>query len=177
MKVIKGSVIGLVLAGMVMLAPTSVFARGGGDGGHGSGGGHSGGFAGHGSRGPGFTSHSGVHDWQAGNWHGGHSSGYPYWGGVWWDGAPYWEVDPYYSYYDDNNAYSEAAGLQRDATSSQDAVIAVQKELARLGYYHGAVDGIVGPETRQAIRWFQSVDKLPVTGLVDDATLNRLQIS
>jgi hypothetical protein len=170
MRVIKGSVIGLVLAGMVMVTPTGVFARGG-DGGHG--GGHSGGFAGHRSLGPGFTSHSGVHDW-----HGGHSYGYPYWGGVWWDGDPYWEFDPYYSYYDDSSrAYPEAARLRPDATSSRDSVIAVQQELARLGYYHGPVDGITGPETRQAIRWFQSVDKLPVTGLVDDATLNRLQIS
>jgi peptidoglycan hydrolase-like protein with peptidoglycan-binding domain len=55
--------------------------------------------------------------------------------------------------------------------------MAVQQKLARLGYYHGPVDGIMGPQTRQAIRSFQSVKKLPVTGLVDGVTLKGLQIS
>jgi Putative peptidoglycan binding domain len=54
---------------------------------------------------------------------------------------------------------------------------AVQEELAELGYYHGPVDGTIGPETQRAIRWFQSVDKIPVTGRIDSATLRALQIS
>jgi len=33
------------------------------------------------------------------------------------------------------------------------------------------------PETRQAISWLQSVEKLTVTGGIDEATLNTLQIS
>jgi hypothetical protein len=37
-------------------------------------------------------------------------------------------------------------------------------ELTELGYYHGPVDGQIGPETERAIRSFQSVDKLSVTG-------------
>ena len=140
MRVIKGSFIGLVLAGMVMLTPTGVFAREAGGGGHGFGGGHfaaghfggghSGGFAGHSS---GFHggAHYGTHGWHGGHWYGG-----PSWDGIWWDGDPYWEVDPYYSYYDANSsAYSEAAPLQPEATSSRDTVIAVQQKLARLGYY------------------------------------------
>jgi peptidoglycan hydrolase-like protein with peptidoglycan-binding domain len=53
----------------------------------------------------------------------------------------------------------------------------VQQELTQLGYYHGPVDGFVGPETEGAIRWFQSVDKLPVTGQIDDRTLKALGIS
>ena len=53
----------------------------------------------------------------------------------------------------------------------------MQKELAALGYYHGPVDGAIGPETEKAIRWFQSVAKIPVTGWIDDATLRALQIS
>jgi peptidoglycan hydrolase-like protein with peptidoglycan-binding domain len=55
--------------------------------------------------------------------------------------------------------------------------MAVQKELTQLGYYHGVVDGSLGPETVKAIRWFQSVDKLPVTGQINDSTLKALQIS
>jgi peptidoglycan hydrolase-like protein with peptidoglycan-binding domain len=53
----------------------------------------------------------------------------------------------------------------------------VQEELAELGYYHGPVDGTIGPETQRAIRWFQSVAKIPVSGRIDGATLRALQIS
>ena len=62
-------------------------------------------------------------------------------------------------------------------TPSQETIIAVQKELTQLGYYHGQVDGLIGPQTEGAIRWFQSVDKLPVTGQIDDPTLKALRIS
>ena len=48
--------------------------------------------------------------------------------------------------------------------------------LAQLGYYHGPVDGVVGPQTERAIRWFQAVDSLPVTGEIDSATLRALRI-
>jgi peptidoglycan hydrolase-like protein with peptidoglycan-binding domain len=49
--------------------------------------------------------------------------------------------------------------------------------LAKLGYYHGSIDGVIGPETEKAVRWFQSVDKLSVTGQLDDQTLQALQVS
>ena len=205
MRSIKGSLVGLVVAGILTLAPTAVFARGGGfgggghgfggggfgGGGHGFGGGHFGAahfrgghfgnFAGHGFSGHSFAFHSGVHYgshyWHGGHWYGGRRHGYPYWDGVWWYGDPYWNVDPYY-YYDDNDGdYSDAETLPPDAVGSQQTGIAVQKELAKLGYYHGPIDGMIGPETRKAIRWFQSEDKLPVTGLIDSATLKGLQIS
>ena len=54
--------------------------------------------------------------------------------------------------------------------------MSVQKELAQLGYYHGPIDGIAGPETERAVRWFQSVDKLPLSGQIDSAMLKALQI-
>ena len=49
MRSIKGSLVGLVLAGILALAPTAAFAHGGGGGGGGnfSGGGHFGGGGGH----------------------------------------------------------------------------------------------------------------------------------
>ena len=53
-------------------------------------------------------------------------------------------------------------------------IIAVQQELTQLGYYHGPVDGQIGQETEKAIRWFQSVDKLSVTGQIDGPTLKAL---
>jgi peptidoglycan hydrolase-like protein with peptidoglycan-binding domain len=61
-------------------------------------------------------------------------------------------------------------------TLSQDTVVAVQRELAKLGYYHAPIDGVIGPQTERAISWFQSVNKLTVTGRIDDRTLNALQI-
>jgi peptidoglycan hydrolase-like protein with peptidoglycan-binding domain len=52
----------------------------------------------------------------------------------------------------------------------------VKQELAKLGFYHGQIDGLVGPGTWKAISWFQSVEKLTITGRIDDSTLNALQI-
>ena len=88
---------------------------------------------------------------------------------------PYYGYDYYpYGYYTDNSGYYiDDPG---NYSTSADVVTAVQEELAHLGYYHGNVDGSLGPETAKAIRWFQSVDKLPVTGRIDDATLEALRI-
>ena len=62
-------------------------------------------------------------------------------------------------------------------TPSQETIVAVQKELAKLGYYHGPIDGLIGPQTEGAISWFQSVDQLSATGQIDDPTLKALRIS
>ena len=65
MKLMKGSLVGLVLAGILALAPTAAFAHGGGGGGgHGGGfgGGHGGGFG----RGGHFSTGWGHGDWQEG---------------------------------------------------------------------------------------------------------------
>jgi peptidoglycan hydrolase-like protein with peptidoglycan-binding domain len=62
-------------------------------------------------------------------------------------------------------------------TPSQETIVAVQKKLAKLGYYHGPIDGLIGRQTERAISWFQSVDQLSVTGQIDDPTLKALWIS
>ena len=71
MRLIKGSLVGLVLAGILALAPTAAFAHGGGGGGHGGGGGGFGGGHGFG-RGGHFSTGWGHGDWQEGeetvNW-------------------------------------------------------------------------------------------------------------
>ena len=185
MRLIKGSLVGLVLAGILAIAPTAAFARGGGGGGHGGGGGgHGGGFGGGGGHGHfggfaghGFAAHEGAHGWHGGHY--GHGGGYwgggPYWG---WYGDPYSYDYPYYGYNDyDEGDYSDAQNLPSEVAPSEQTVVAVQKELAKLGYYHGEIDGIVGPETQKAISWFQSVDKLSVSGRIDNPTLKALQIS
>ncbi len=170
MRLIKGSLVSLVLAGILAIAPTAAFAHGGGHGGgFGDGGGHFGGFAGHG-----FAAHEGAH-FAAHGWDRGH---YGYGGGNW-GGGPYWGWygDPYgydYPYYGD---YSDAQTSPSEVAPSEQTIVAVQQALAKLGYYHGQIDGIGGPETQKAISWFQSVDKLSVSGRIDDPTLKALQIS
>ena len=170
---------GLILAGMLAISSTA-FAGGFG-GGHGGGGfgggGHFGGGGGHFGGGGGHfgAGHFGAHyggyggHWYGGRWYGG--GWYPYG----WDGYPYGIDD--YGYDDTPYTYSGDQSALYDAAPNNETVTAAQRELAKLGYYHGSVDGVVGPETQKAVRWFQSVDKLTVTGELDDQTLQALQVS
>jgi carboxyl-terminal processing protease len=80
--------------------------------------------------------------------------------------------DPgYFGSYDYDYPYANYA-----ASDYSDVILAVQRTLAQLGYYDGPLDGVVDLETKKAIRWFQSVDRLPVTGEIDPATLRALRI-
>lgn len=54
--------------------------------------------------------------------------------------------------------------IQQVAAVSRDTVRFVQQELAARGYYTGAIDGIVGPRTRAAVRAYEADSGLPVTG-------------
>jgi hypothetical protein len=175
MRMIKVSLAGLVLAGILAVVPTAAFARGGG--GHGGGGGGHAGGGGHFARGSGghrSATDVGAH-FAAHGWHGGH---YGY-GGGYWGGGPFWgwDGDPYpYDGYNEGD-YSNAQTSPSEVARSEQTIVAVQKELKKLGYYDGQTDGIPGPETRKAVGWFQSVDKLSVTGRIDNPTLKALQIS
>lgn len=51
----------------------------------------------------------------------------------------------------------------------------VQKALKEAGFYKGAVDGIVGPKTRSAIRAFQQEHGLTVDGVCGPKTWERLK--
>lgn len=54
-------------------------------------------------------------------------------------------------------------------------VLTAQRQLARLGFYHGRPDGVPGPATRAALRAFQGEVGLPRSGRIDQATLDRLR--
>jgi len=56
-----------------------------------------------------------------------------------------------------------------------ETVTGVQARLNNLGFYSGAVDGIVGPMTSEALRDFQGKERLQQTGQIDTATRNRLK--
>jgi hypothetical protein len=96
--------------------------------------------------------------------------GYPYYGYGW--GYPYYGVYPYdYGYYTPRYTTYDR-GITDDAT-----VAAVQRRLARGGYYHGAIDGVIGPGTRTAIRRFESNNGLPVDGVIDGQLLRTMGLS
>ena len=62
------------------------------------------------------------------------------------------------------------------ATSHQD-VKKVQENLNEQGYYHGHIDGLMGPQTRAAIRKYQKAEHLPVTGYLGASTASKLGVS
>lgn len=67
---------------------------------------------------------------------------------------------------------------QRPETASIRAkpglVLDLQQSLAERGYYDGAVDGLLGPRTQQAIREFEQAHGLKVTGEPSEALLARV---
>jgi hypothetical protein len=102
--------------------------------------------------------------------------GYPYYGYPYYGGYPYYPYYPDYSDYQGSYyGYDAYLGDQysRTGDARSSSMKAVQAELARLGYYRGAIDGVLGPETRSAIRSFQANQGLPVTGQVDGRLIKR----
>ena len=57
-----------------------------------------------------------------------------------------------------------------------DLTAAVQTELARGGYYHGAIDGVVSSDTLRAIRVYRKAKGLPVNSQIDRRLLRSLDI-
>ena len=99
--------------------------------------------------------------------------GYPYYGYGW--DYPYYDAYPYdYGYYgpttDRYTVYDR--GITDDAT-----VAAVQRRLARAGYYHGSIDGVIGQGTRTAIRGFERNNGLPVDGVIDRELLRTMGLT
>lgn len=58
--------------------------------------------------------------------------------------------------------------------SSDSLVMGAQDRLNRLGYSAGPADGVIGPQTRDAIADFQNDNRLPATGHLDTATVRAL---
>ena len=55
-------------------------------------------------------------------------------------------------------------------------VASVQRRLGQLGYYHGVVDGVVGPQTRGAIAAFENRNGLVVDARISRPLLDRLRL-
>ena len=95
---------------------------------------------------------------------------WPWWWG--WDGWWYPPYDGYTPYDDDQNS-----GVQFGADYWNTLAVSVQTKLANQGYYHGQVDGVIGSDSMEAIRRFQTDHRLPVTGKIDPKLLRALGIS
>ena len=87
-------------------------------------------------------------------------------------GGSYWY--PTQSYVDSYDDFPDPGVTTYSTTDS--LAISVQSELARRGYNPGSIDGVVGPQTRNAIAQFQSDNRLPVTGRIDRRLVDELDL-
>jgi hypothetical protein len=87
----------------------------------------------------------------------------------------YYPYDYYYGSYPHNYSYGyyyNQPGYSTYANSS--VVIAVQTRLARAGYYHGVIDGAMGPRTRYAIQAYERDRDLRVDGTISGPLLRNM---
>ena len=70
---------------------------------------------------------------------------------------------------------AEAAVYRQGSTG--DAVRTIQTKLSNWGYFSGAIDGIYGPKTEEAVKYFQRKNGHTVDGVVGPATLRALGMS
>jgi hypothetical protein len=114
------------------------------------------GYYGGGSSYPSYSSYS---SWPYSNW------GYATYGGYY----PYSYRGGYpYTSYNNYSYYTPTYGYNASL------VAAVQRRLGQFGYYHGAVDGVIGPRTRGAIVAFESRNGLVVDGRIGRPLLDTL---
>jgi hypothetical protein len=86
---------------------------------------------------------------------------------------------PYYYQRPDVRFYSTRELVPREylgqaGYSSRDVASAVQRELARRGFYRGYVDGLLGPQSRRAIYGYQESRGLQPTGTITPSLLRSL---
>ena len=112
--------------------------------------------------------------WHDRGWWGQHYSrcglfggGWYYWNSGFW--YPAWGYDPGYSYYPYDGPIYGYNNLPPDQV-----VANVQTALQEQGYYHGEVDGLLGPLTRAAIADYQRDQGLYITSAIDEPTLAAL---
>jgi len=83
------------------------------------------------------------------------------------------------NYYDqgNSNSYDQGRNAPRSDEQSAANVADVQDQLTRAGYYHGQIDGVLGPETRHALVRYQSDKGLRVTGSLTMETQQSLGLA
>jgi hyperosmotically inducible protein len=76
----------------------------------------------------------------------------------------------------DPSGMRDGAAERWNNAASGERVRRVQEALKDKGHDPGAVDGVLGPNTQQAIREFQKAENLPATGRLDGQTVSRLGV-
>ena len=118
------------------------------------------------------TYHPQWHD--QGWWHSHHThiiligGGWYYWNAGYW--YPAWGYDESAAYY----PYDGPIYVGNDPKPFDQIVADVQATLQEQGYYHGEVDGLVGPLTQEALAAYQSAQGLEATAAIDQPTLESL---
>ncbi len=69
------------------------------------------------------------------------------------------------------------AGDDAGNTGEGSLVVAAQEALGELGYYDGPADGLVGPAYGEAVRKYQVMNGLPVTGVITPPVIDHLQMA
>ena len=96
-------------------------------------------------------------------------------------GYYYWDRGYWYPAYGYDSAYStyrfDEPIYGYNSLEPGQVLVNVQRQLRRAGYYHGAIDGLIGPQTRAALARFQSQNGLYVTRAIDGPTLAALGLT
>ena len=71
---------------------------------------------------------------------------------------------------------SGASSIPSAGTDTMGQIRSAQQALQGSGMNPGAIDGIMGPRTQQAVRDYQKQQNLPQTGQLDAATLQKLGV-
>ncbi len=96
----------------------------------------------------------------------GYGYGYPY-GYDYYGGSAYGYGDQGYGYGDQGYGYGNQGYGYGGRNRGGSSVVQLQRRLARAGYYHGAIDGLMGPETRRAIRAYERSHNEREYGMID----------
>jgi hypothetical protein len=99
----------------------------------------------------------------AGGWYG--------WEGGYW--FPAWGYDTAAAYY----PYDGPIYVGQNPRPFDQVVADVQALLQGKGLYRGEIDGLVGPQTREALAAYQTANNLPPTAALDQPTLEALGLS
>ena len=94
--------------------------------------------------------------------------GWYYWNAGYW--YPAWGYDSAAAYY----PYDGPIYVGKSAKPFDQVVADVQTVLQERGLYKGEVDGLVGPQTREALAAYQSANGLTATAALDQPTLESL---
>jgi peptidoglycan hydrolase-like protein with peptidoglycan-binding domain len=73
-----------------------------------------------------------------------------------------------------NTGAGPAGGQGDTAPVTRGEVRNVQRELKSEGLYHGKVDGIVGPQTKEALSTYQRDHGIRQTAIIDQETKRRI---